>query len=135
MFVVSQVFGVISSKFKSKAVTIRKVRPFKPSSRLYTIKKKSLPGSAWDPGLQNHSVHYFQHYEADPSCHCVSLPREQHQVRVQRDREEQVRGDDGRQRPDGDESLDLPERGEDVSTADHEGDAGDAEDEGVLEAL
>lgn len=64
-----------------------------------------------------------------------SLPRKQHEVRVQRDREEEVPEDDCRQRPDGGEEVDLPEGRRDGGEADHAGAADDAEEEGELELL
>jgi hypothetical protein len=64
-----------------------------------------------------------------------NLPRKQHKVRVQRDRQEEVAEDDGRQRPDGGEEVDAPEGRGDGGEADHAGAADDAEEEGEFELL
>jgi hypothetical protein len=63
------------------------------------------------------------------------LPREQHEVRVQHDRQEEVRKDDGGKRPDGKELGDTPVPWHNASASDHAERHDDAEDEGVLEVL
>lgn len=64
-----------------------------------------------------------------------NLPRKQHKVRVQRDRQEEMPEDDRRQWPDGGEEVDAPEGRGDGGEADHAGAADDAEEEGEFEPL
>ena len=72
--------------------------------------------------------------------HCCSRaktiapsPGEEHEIRIQRDGQEEVAEDDGGEGPDGDEDADLPEVGHEAGEHDHHGGGAEDEDEGALE--
>lgn len=64
-----------------------------------------------------------------------NLPGKQHQVRVQRNGQEEMAENDRRQRPDGGEEVDAPKGRGDGGEADHAGAADDAEEEGEFKLL